>query len=246
MRRRLLFAFVATLLVGAGFTFYIARLPLCPELNSPTPSLRVLDRDGKLLASVRTASGELHEPVNLAELPAHVTAALLAAEDARFFSHPGIDPLAILRAFGQLLRERRIVSGASTVTQQLVRQTCARPRGIAGKLYEMALALRLEASWTKNEILEAYLNRVGFGPRVTGIGAASRRYLDKPAASLSLAEAAALVAVVRGPTLYDPERALERVRRRRDRILHRMSKRGLAGADELERALATEVTLRKA
>jgi penicillin-binding protein 1C len=224
---------------------YVARLPVCPELEAEEASVRVLGRDEQLLASVRSKSGEWSEPVPLAALSEWVVPALLAAEDKRFFQHPGVDPLAIVRALGQALAQGRIVSGASTLTQQLVRQSCERPRGVLGKLREVALAVRLEVAWSKSRILEGYLNRVSFGPRVLGIAAASRRYFDKPPSALGLAEAAALVAITRGPTLYDPERALELVRRRRDRILERLAAQGEIDARAIELALASPLALRR-
>jgi penicillin-binding protein 1C len=246
IRRRAPWVALLTLAAAAvALAVYVARLPVCPALEAQTASVRVLDRDGQLLAAVRSASGEWSEPVRLEELSEWVVPALLAAEDKRFYEHPGVDPLALLRALGQAIYQRRIVSGASTLTQQLVRQTCERPRSVLGKLREMVLALRLEAAWSKREILEGYVNRVGFGPRILGIAAASRRYFDKPPSALSLAEAATLVAIVRGPTLYDPERSLEPVRRRRDRILERLAARGDIDAAAIARALETPLALRR-
>jgi penicillin-binding protein 1C len=136
----------------------------------------------------------------------------------------------MLRAFGQALVQRRLVSGASTLTQQLARAVVVRPRTARGKWRELAIALRIEASLSKRQILEEYLNRVEFGPNLRGIDAASRHYFDKPAAQLDLAEAAALVSIPRGPTLYDPARGTRAVLRRRNRVLERMVARGLTTA----------------
>ena len=209
----------------------------------PEASLRLLDRAGKEIASVRDARGELVEPVRLDQLSPWLVPALLAAEDARFFAHPGIDPLALLRAAFQAAQHGRVVSGASTITQQLARTLFERPRTLGGKWQEMALALRLELSLSKAELLEAYLSRVGFGPRIVGVAAASRHYFDKPAQALSLAEAAALVAVVRGPTRYDPERSPERLRQRRDYVLGRMRELGSAEPEAVERARQAPIAL---
>jgi penicillin-binding protein 1C len=136
-----------------------------------------------------------------------------------------------------------VVSGASTITQQLARTLFVRPRTLAGKWQELALALRLELSLSKLAILEAYLSRVDFGPRITGVAAASRHYFDKPAQALSLAEAATLVAVARGATRYDPERSPERLRRRRDYVLGRMLVLGSAEREAVVRAARAPVTL---
>ena len=218
---------------------YAASLDAPSAALVPEASTRLLDRSGQHLATVRDADGELMEPVRLASLSAWVVPALIAAEDARFYAHPGIDPLAMLRAGAQALRRGRVVSGASTITQQLARTLFPRPRTLWGKWRELGLSLRLEAELDKASILEAYLNRVGFGPRLRGIGAASRHYFDKPAGALSLGEAAALVAIVKSPARYDPARFPERLRQRRDSVLQRMLRLGLAeqgAVDAAERA----------
>ncbi len=207
-------------------------------------SVRVYDTHGRLLREVRADGGVLAAPVTLSELPPEVPLALLAAEDARFFAHFGLDPLAMARAFGQALWHRRIVSGASTITQQLVKNVVARPRTVRGKLREMAIAVRVDAALDKRTILEQYLNRVEFGPNVRGIEAASRLYFDKPANKLSLSEAAALASMPRGPTLYDPRRGTERLERRRNRVLDRMLDSGFASADAVERAKAEPILVR--
>ncbi len=230
--------------VGPVLASLCVPLPQALE-DEPSPSLQVRDRHGKLLREIRTGAGALSSSVRLADLSGAVVPALLAAEDARFFSHPGVDPLAALRATAQMILERRIVSGASTLTQQLARTVVPRPRTLAGKLSEMALALRIERSLSKERILEQYLSRVAFGPNVTGIDAASRVFFDKPPSALSLAEAATLVAIPRGPTLYDPHHGTERVTRRRDRILERMRARSLARPEDLDLALASPVDLQR-
>lgn len=240
---RLVAAVTLALALIAGIA--IRREPV-PEalLRSPSaPSIRVLDREGRLLREVRSSEGGIAQPVQLRELSPHVVPALLAAEDARFYDHLGIDPWAMARAAGQAVWHRRIVSGASTLTQQLARTVQHRPRSLRGKWSEMLSALAIERALPKERILEEYLSRVAFGPNVRGIEAASRRYFDKPARQLSLAEAAALVSIPRGPTLYDPERGLERVRRRRDRVLLRMRDRDLADEGAIQRALAEPIRL---
>ena len=214
------------------------REPLPGALREPSAgiSTQVLDRDGQLIREVRSKDGKLSSRVSSSELAPSVVPALLAAEDARFYRHPGIDGIAMLRAFGQALYQRKLVSGASTLTQQLARTLVPRPRTFLGKWRELAVALRIEASLSKSRILEEYLNRVEFGPNLRGIDAASRYYLDKPARELDLAEAAALVSIPRGPTLYDPARGTRAVLRRRDRVLDRMLAQGLANADAVHTA----------
>jgi penicillin-binding protein 1C len=231
---------IVVLLVAAALE------PLPPALSSaPQTSVRVLDRNGRVIANVRAGDGVLAQRVRLDELAPELVPALVAAEDARFWWHPGIDPIAIARALGQAALERRIVSGASTLTQQLARSVEPRPRTLRGKFRELALALRIEASLDKRQILEQYLNQIEFGPNLRGVEAASRHYFDKPASRLGLAEAATLAAIPRGPSLYDPARGSERVQRRRDRILERMRRAELASDDAIDRALSEPVSLQR-
>jgi penicillin-binding protein 1C len=218
--------------------------PLAPRLEAER-SLRVLDRSGQTLADVRDERSELCVPLRRGELSPWVEPALLAAEDARFYSHPGVDPLALLRAAAQAFANGRVVSGGSTITQQLARTLFERPRTLWGKWQELAYALRLEAELDKPSILLAYLDRVHFGPRVRGLGAAARYYFDKPASALSLAEAAALVAALQGPSRLDPERHPERLERRRNHVLGRMLALGLAEPEAVELARRAPLVLHR-
>lgn len=220
-----------------------AAVPAVLLQERPEQSVRVLDRRGRLIREVRRSDGSFSQPARLDELSPYVVPALLAAEDARFYRHFGVDPWAMGRAAVQALWHRRIVSGASTLTQQLARTVQPRSRDLRGKWSEIICALAIERGLSKERILSEYLNRVEFGPNVRGIEAASRRYFDKPARQLSLAEAATLVSIPRGPTLYNPERGLERVRRRRDRVLARMDDRDLADAATIQRALTEPIRL---
>ncbi|HET7542520.1 MAG TPA: penicillin-binding protein 1C [Polyangiaceae bacterium] len=224
---------LALLLPPLSLALCAASESLPSALSEPSSGVStvVLDRDGQTIRELRSKDGKLSSRVALGELSPWVVPALLAAEDARFYRHPGIDPFSMLRALAQAVSERRLVSGASTLTQQLARTVVPRPRTLLGKWRELAIALRIERSLSKRQILEEYLNRVEFGPNLRGIDAASRRYFDKPAAQLDLSEAAALVAIPRGPTLYDPTRGTRALLRRRDRILERMVQRGLSSAE---------------
>lgn len=231
---------LAALLVTAAVT------PLPPELSTPEAfdtSAAILDRHGILLREIRSSDGMRAQFRSLDELGPLVPRAVIAAEDRRFDHHHGIDPLAIGRAFGQMLAAGRVVSGASTLTQQLGRTLVKRPRSVGGKFLEMALALRIEASLEKRAIVEQYVNRVTFGPGLRGIEAASRFYFDKPARDLSLAEAAALAGMPRGPSLYDPRRGTERIERRRARVLDRMVESGFITEADASLAKAEPIAL---
>jgi penicillin-binding protein 1C len=218
--------------------------PLPPALaRAPEASVVITDRGGRVLHEARTRDGTLLSPVRVEDVSPWLVPALLAAEDRRFYSHAGVDPLAMSRALGQAVLNLGIVSGASTLTQQLARNVEPHPRTALGKLGEIVTALRIELELDKRTILSEYLTRIEFGPNLRGVEAASRRYFDKPARALDLSEAAALAAIPRGPSLYDPERGLVRVERRRARILARLSELGLVEPREIERALASRVTL---
>ena len=243
---RALTAAMAVLVSGAcALVAYSYSLPLPEVLRAKeTPGQRIYDRQGLLLARRRGEGDVWREPLLARDLGKHTIPILLAAEDARFWSHPGVDPVAMARAAWQFLLGGHVVSGASTITQQLARTCFDRPRTVLGKLQEIALALRIERTLGKEEILVAYLNRAPFGPNVLGMAAASERYLGKPIAALDLGETALLLATVRGPTLYDLGRHVERARLRRDRILERAAWRGLVPADDVALALGTPAALR--
>jgi penicillin-binding protein 1C len=245
--RRALTVLAALLLAPClALVLAAALTPLPPELadrRPPSTSVVLRDRHGVVLRELRADDGIRARWVPLADLGDRAARAVLAAEDRRFAHHPGVDPIAVVRAAGQFALHRRIVSGASTLTQQLARNLVKRPRTLRGKFLEAALALRIEASLSKKEILEQYLNRISFGPGLRGIEAASRFYFDKPTRDLSLAEAAALAGIPRGPAVYDPQKGTERLRRRRDRVLERMLDGGLALRAEVRAAQAEPIVI---
>jgi len=239
-------AALAALLPVAVLLTLAAVTPLPAELRDDhafDSSVRVLDRNGKVLAEVRADDGARARWVKLDEVGPYLAHAILAAEDQRFYVHPGVDLAAIGRAVVQNLWHGRIVSGASTLTQQLGRNLMPRPRTLPGKVREMAVALRIEAFLPKDRILESYLNLVHFGPSLRGAEAASRFYFDKPCSALSLSEAATLAALPRGPALYDPRKATGALVQRRNRILQRMQSAGWATAQEVARAQREPVTV---
>lgn len=180
---------------------------------APGSSELVLDRHGRVIDELAGPDGTRSRWVPLDELPPHVLDAFVAAEDRRFWSHPGVDPRSLLRAVRDNLSGRR--TGASTIAMQVIRLLEPRPRTIRSKLAEGALALRLERTIGRRGVLEQYVNRAPFGNRVTGIEAAARLYFGKPARDLSLAEAAYLAALPKAPTRLDPYRSRKAVARQR-------------------------------
>ena len=151
-----------------------------------SPSKQIYDRSGVPMRGFLSENNTYYLPVPLGEISPWLIAATLAAEDKRFFSHPGVDVKAILRAAWQNASGGEIVSGASTITQQLARALEPRPRTLWGKAKEAYNALALERKLTKEEILEDYFNLLELGNLTQGVEAASRFYFNVPAAELSL------------------------------------------------------------
>ena len=158
--------------------------------------------------------------------------ATIAAEDKDFFLHGGVRVPSIVRALVQNLRRGRVVSGASTITQQVVRNLERKPRTFPVKLAEAWLAVRLEHTLSKSEILVQYLNRVPFGNGTFGAEAASRLYFDKPCRQLGLAEAAFLAGLPRSPSASNPYRDPRAALARRSYVLRRMVRAGFITPDE--------------
>lgn len=215
-------------------------LLLLPGLAGATPELT--DRYG-LPLRLRTAGAEVL-PVKLQDVSPWLVLATVAAEDKRFFSHPGVDLRAAARAVWQNSKSGRTVSGASTITQQLARALEPRPRTMLGKLSEMFSALRLEAAHSKEEILEGYFNGVSYGPRLTGAEAAARDYFGLPARDLSLAQAALLAGLPKSPVNYDPRRNPKAAFARQKLILRRLLDLCLADEENYRLAAAERVTVR--
>jgi penicillin-binding protein 1C len=174
----------------------------------------------------------------LDEISPHLIDATLSAEDQRFFRHSGIDWLASARAAGSALLHDGARSGASTITQQLVKLVRPGPRTLQRKIEEMWLARRVELEWSKRRILEEYLNRLDYGNLQHGIAAASWFYFSKPPSDLSAAEAAFLAALPRAPGRLDPHKNLPAARERQQWVLGRMKANGLLDAAAHERAMA--------
>jgi penicillin-binding protein 1C len=209
---------------------------------------RVLDRDGRLLRELPGELGRRGRPLPLAQIGERLVTATLVSEDARFFEHDGVDEAAVVRAVGQNVRHGRLVSGASTITQQLVKLLDS--RGEPGnrtawlKLREAARAENLDAALDKQEILEAYLNRLPYGHGLVGPEAAARGYFGVAARDLSWAQAAYLAVLPRAPSHLDPFRHSDRVELRQRALLHALHEAGELPEAGLRRALAEPVAPR--
>ncbi len=207
---------------------------------APPPSISVTDRRGQVL---RTGLPEdlYSVPVSLEEVSPWATVATLAAEDRRFYEHPGVDIRSVARAAWQDVRAGRAVSGGSTITQQLVRALKPRPRTLAGKITEAWRALRLERAVSKREILEAYLNRAPYGRGALGIEAASRVYFGIPAKDLTLGQAALLAGLPKCPSRCNPAKDPAAAEVRRRVVLGRLFSWGWIDAGARDEALRWKI-----
>jgi penicillin-binding protein 1A len=230
--------------LGAAWYFLSPGLPSAEtmrEVRLQVP-LRVYSRDGRLIAQL----GEYRRiPVAYDEIPLVLVQAFLAAEDDRFFEHPGIDYQGILRAGANLLATGARSQGGSTITQQLARAYfLSSERTFVRKAKEILLALQIEQKFSKEEILALYLNKIFLGQRAYGVAAAAEVYFGKELKALTVAEAATIAAIPKAPSVLNPAADPERSRERRGYVLRRMRELGFIDADTYAVAAATPVSAR--
>jgi len=241
-------AVIAIALMGWGTLFLIdKRLGPPPLARAEQTSVTVLDRHDKLLRAFTTTDGRWRLPIELNDADPRYLDMLLAYEDRRYWQHRGVDPLAGLRAVGQLVLNGRVISGGSTLTMQVARLIDGdQGRSAARKLRQIARALSLERSLSKPDIMRIYLRLAPFGGNVEGVRAASLAYFGKEPKRLSLAESALLVALPQAPEVRRPDRHSEMARRARDRVLDRAVEAKVIAFAEAERAKREPVpTLRR-
>jgi penicillin-binding protein 1C len=179
----------------------------------------VLDRNGEWLMAFTTRQGTWRLEAQLNEIDPEFQRRLIAIEDARFWFHPGVDPIALARASISYARQGRITQGGSTITMQLARLLEPRPRTIQSKLIEIVRALQIERRWSKREILAAYLTMAPYGGNLEGVRAASRAYFQRDPRWLDDAEMALLIALPQAPEARRPDRRPAVARAARDRVL---------------------------
>lgn len=207
------------------------------ELELTAQTAAVYDGAGKEIADISLKNAARSVPIG--EIPLHVQRAFVAAEDKHFYSHHGLDYAGIARAIFKNIRARAFVQGASTISQQLVKNThLSGEKTLERKLKEIKLTWQLERRYTKEEILEMYLNTIYFGHACYGIASAAEYYFGKDAQDLSAAEGAMLAAIIRSPNNYSPFADREKCQRARNAVLQRMEALGYLSAHEREQAAA--------
>src|SRR5688500_7066791 len=251
LRRLLLVVGVLTVLVVSAvgvaalwaFTILPRSLPSVSALESlqPLQGTKVYDDNDELLTELHV---ERRIFVPLAHIPQTLRDAVIATEDRRFYSHFGIDPIGIARAVYQNYRRGRIVEGGSTITQQLTKVLFLTPdKSLERKIKEAVLALELERRYTKDRILEMYLNQVYFGNGAYGVEAAARTFFGKSVGELTVREAALLAGLPRAPANYSPFEHADAARGRREVVLRRMVDYGVLDDAEAERLARSDLGL---
>lgn len=231
-------------IAAAGYYYLEPGLPgadTMREVKLQTP-LRIYSRDGRLMAQL---GEQWRTPVRFEDVPDVVVKAFLAAEDDRFFEHPGFDYQGILRAGINYALTGARTQGGSTITQQLARAYFLTPeRSFVRKARELILAVRIEKEFTKPEILSLYLNKIFLGQRAYGIAAAAEVYFDKDLPELTLAEAATLAGIPKAPSQLNPVNGPDRATQRRRYVLGRMRSLGFIDSAQYEEAIATPLVSR--
>jgi penicillin-binding protein 1A len=230
-------AFWGVLAVAAVLAFHAAQLPPIDQLAVPKrpPNIAILAENGTLIANRGDTGGAA---VKLKDLPPFLPKAFVAIEDRRFYSHLGIDVFAVLRALTRNVTAGSTVEGGSTLTQQLAKNLfLTQERTVSRKIQEAILAVWLEQKYTKDQILELYLNRVYFGAGAYGVEAAARKYFGHGARQVTLPEAAMLAGLVKAPTRLAPNRNPDGARARAAQVVHAMVEAGFIDASMSQLAL---------
>jgi len=242
---RWLWCLLLACLLAGGLIYLEAASRFEAGALDPAPGPLVLDREGRILRLAPGPQGQRKVKLPEGKIPPLVAQAFIAAEDQRFWGHPGVDAWAILRAAGQNLAAGHIVSGASTLTMQLARLAYPGPRTYHRKAIEALRSLRIERALAKDDILRAYLDRVPLGGNLVGVGTAALAYFDKSAAQLNASEAALLAALAKAPTALRPRGPRsDRLVARQRWVLGRMAHLGYLNPDDLVAALKEPLVFR--
>jgi penicillin-binding protein 1C len=254
-RLRLLAALAILLPAAAGIALYLTLRDL-PDLDTLggrliTPSIRITDRNGRLLYDILPAEGGRHTVLSIEGIPDCLKQSAIAVEDKNFYQNPGVDPEGIIRAFWINLQGGETIAGGSTITQQVARDLLMTPeekaeRSLGRKLREAVLAWRMTGRFSKDEILALYLNQTYYGGLAYGVEAAAQTYFGKDAAQLTLPECALLAGLPQAPGIYNPFTNPDLAKERRGTVLELMEKAEFITAPERAEAEAAPVVLNPA
>ncbi len=247
---RILVIFVvvlAVMIAGVGCGFLTATLNTKTDLEDvrPAASSQIYDINGNELANVHAEQNRV--PVKIDKIPEHLKDAFIAVEDVRFYDHAGVDPKGILRAVYANITNQGVAEGGSTITQQLAKNAyLTQDRTMKRKVQEIFLALQLERKYTKEEILELYLNQIYFGQGAYGVQAAAKTYFGKNVEDLDLNECAMLAGIPKSPNYYSPLNNLDAAQERKGVVLDQMAKYGYISSSTAAKTKAQELNLVKA
>lgn len=249
-KKILIFAFIIFAIIfcgaAAGFAGAVwGGLPDVSQTMTPDASSQIFDRKGRLITTVHAEENRL--PVPLSQVPENLQHAFIAAEDVRFYEHHGIDPRGILRAlYTNIIRRDATGQGGSTITQQLARNAfLTQEQTLKRKLLEAVLALEIERKYTKDEILQMYMNQIYFGQGCYGIQTAAHVYFGKDVKDLNLAQCALIAGLPNSPNYYSPFRSVEAAKYRQAIVLDQMAKYGYISREDAESAKAADLQLAK-
>ncbi len=235
---------VGALLVGAVVIYFTRQLPDIESISTyiPAETTKIYSADGVILAELHQEENRIRIPID--DISKTLQKTVIAMEDTDFYKHNGINIKGIMRALYRDIIAMAFVEGGSTLTQQLARNLfLEKQKKIERKIKEILMAIEIERKYTKVEILELYLNQVYWGHNAYGIESASQMYFGKKSKHLTLAEAAGLVGMLKGPELFSPFRYFDRFKRRQRVVLKRMEVLGIITAQQVEDAYNEKVSL---
>lgn len=221
--------------------FISALLCLLPKLEMPPCSPILLDQSGEILCTQLTKDEKWRLPIRLDEVPPLYIKMLIAYEDRRFYSHVGVDPIALIRAIGQWIKNGRVISGGSTITMQTVRLLRPRPRTFLYKIEEIFQAIRLELLYSKNEILTMYLTLAPYGGNIEGLRAASIAYFQQDPGQLMPSQMALMVVIPQLPTVLRPHIYPLKAKQFRDKVLLRLKEKGVLTPNQSREAISDPI-----
>ncbi len=248
----IVFCVLLTVLIVCAASLFIVFSPLVnlygqydinlDKLDTVSNTINFYSKDRKIEFSEYNKGKYL----DIETLPSYVYNAFVSVEDKRFYSHNGVDYVRVVGALLDNLKEKKFKEGASTITQQLVKNTIlSSDKTIERKIKEIKIAQRVEKKYTKKEILEKYLNAIYFGSNLYGLENASEYYFNKSASKLSIEESAFLASIINNPTLYNPYSNKENLNKRKDLILGLMRDNGYITNEEYENAINNEIEVKK-
>ena len=237
--------FILVTAAGVAIGFVTANINAKPDIAGdivPQASSQIYDSAGNEIANIHAAENRM--PVKIEQIPTALQRAFIAIEDNRFYEHNGIDPRGLARAIYSNLMKQEIAEGGSTITQQLAKNAyLTQERTMKRKIQEVFLALQLEKQYTKQEIMEFYLNQIYFGRGAYGVQAAAKTYFNKDVDQLNLSECALLAGIPKSPNYYSPFNDIKAATERRNLVLDQMVKYHYISSADAAEAKATEIVL---